>query len=119
MPITFEIPPDSPFAVVIFAGLFTLEETDAALAAFRAQGGMDRHCIIEFDRPLANFRVENIRRVASDMMRAGAAKPTAFVGASDLSFEICETIVRFVQRPDSVGVFRSRAEAESWLKSRL
>lgn len=116
MPVTFEIDPDSPFAVVTFAGWFTVEETETTLAAFRTQGGQQRLCIFEFDRPMANFRVENIKRICTDMMPKDAGQPTAFVGNTDLSFELCETIVRFITRPGAVSVFRSRAEAERWLK---
>lgn len=116
MPVTFEIVADSPFAVVTFAGWFTVEATETALAAFRAQGGQQRLCIIEFDRPAADFRVENIKRLCTDMMPKDAGQPTAFVGNTDLSFELCETIVRFITRPGAVSVFRSRAEAERWLK---
>ncbi len=113
MPVTFEIDPDSPFAVVTFAGWFTVEATETALAAFRAQGGQQRLCIIEFDRPMADFRVENIKRLCTDMMPKDAGQPTAFVGNTDLSFEL---IVRFITRPGAMSVFRSRAEAERWLK---
>lgn len=118
MPVTYEIHPNSPFAVVTFAGRFTLEETETTLAAFRAQGGQQRLCIFEFDRPIANFQVENIKRICTDMMPKDSGQPTAFVGNTDLSFELCEAIVRFITRPGAVSIFRSRAEAESWLKQR-
>jgi hypothetical protein len=62
--------------------------------------------------------VENIKRICTDMMPKDAGRPTAFVGNTDLSFELCETIVRFITRPGAVSVFRSRAEAERWLKQR-
>ena len=71
MPVTFEIFPDRSLSIVTFAGPFTVEETEATLASFRAQGGQSYPCIFEFDRPVANFRPENIKRLVSDMAPAG------------------------------------------------
>ena len=71
MPVTFEIFPDRSLSIVTFAGPFTVEETEATLASFRAQGGQSYPCIFEFDRPVANFRPENIKRLVSEMAPAG------------------------------------------------
>jgi len=120
MPVTYEIHPDRALSVVTFAGLFTVEETETALAAFRAQGGQKQPCIFEFLRPVADFKLENIRRICTAMMPPpGGARPTAFVGDTDLSYEICDAIVRFIGQPNRVRVFRHRDEAEGWLKDRL
>ena len=118
MPVTFQIIPDRLLSVVRFAGLFTVEETEAALAAFREQGGQTYPCIFEFDRPVANFRPENIKRIVSEMAPAGGGRPTAFVGDTDLSFEVCDAIVRYIGQPGRVRAFRTRDEAEAWLKER-
>ena len=119
MPVTFEIFPDRSLSVVTFAGPFTVEETEATLASFRAQGGQAHPCIFEFDRPVANFRPENIKRLVSDMAPAGGGRPTAFVGDNDLSFEVCDAIVRYIGQPGRVRAFRRHDEAETWLKERL
>lgn len=118
MPVTFEIFPDRQLSVVTFAGPFTVEETEATLAAFRARGGQSYPCIFEFDRPVANFRPENIKRIVSEMAPAGGGRPTAFVGDNDLSFEVCDAIVRYIGQPGRVRAFRTRDEAEAWLKAR-
>lgn len=119
MPVTFEILPERSLSIVTFAGLFTLEETETALAAFRAQGGQQHPCIFEFHRPVANFHPENIKRICSEMMPADGGRPTAFVGDTELSYEVCDSIVHMIRQPDRVKVFRARADAERWLKDRV
>ena len=118
MPVTFEIDPERSLSIVTFAGPFTVEEAESALAAFRAQGGQDHPCIFQFDRPVAQFRPENIKRVVSDMSPAGGGRPSAFVGDNDLSYEVCSVIVHYIGRPASVRAFRTREEAEAWLRER-
>lgn len=120
MPVTFEIHPERGLSIVTFAGLFTVEETETVLAAFRAQGGQKQSCIFEFLRPVTDFKLENIQRVCAQMMpQPGQERPTAFVGDTDLSYEVCDAIVRFIGQPGRVRVFRSRADAENWLNDRL
>jgi hypothetical protein len=53
------------------------------------------------------------------MAPAGGGRPTAFVGDNDLSFEVCDAIVRYIGQPGRVRAFRTRDEAEIWLKERL
>ena len=119
MPVTFEIDQERSLSIVTFAGMFTLEETEAALASFRAQGGQNHLCIFEFSRPIVTFQPENIKRICSEMMPAGGGRPTAFVGDNDLSYEVCDAIVRMIRQPGRVRAFKSRAEAETWLKDRV
>ena len=119
MPVTLDIHPDRNLSVVTFSGLFTVEETEAALTAFRAQGGQTHPCMFVFDRPVANFRPENIKRIVSEMAPGSGGRPTAFVGDNDLSFEVCDAIVRFIAQPGRVRAFKTRDEAEAWIRDRL
>lgn len=119
MPVTFEIDSERNLSVVTFSGLFTVEDAEATLAAFRAQGGQNHLCIFEFDRPVAQFRPENIKRIVQEMSPGGGGKPSAFVGGNDLSFEVCDAIVHFIGQPGRVRAFRTRDEAEQWLKDRV
>ena len=119
MPVTIDIHPDRNLSVVTFSGLFTVEETEAALTAFRAQGGQTHPCMFVFDRPVANFRPENIKRIVSEMAPGSGGRPTAFVGDNDLSFEVCDAIVRFIGQPGRVRAFKTRDEAEAWIRERI
>lgn len=118
MPVSFEILPERALSVVTFAGVFTVEQTDAVLADFRAQGGQNYPCIFEFDRPIANFQPDNIKRICSEMMPPDGGRPTAFVGGNELSYELCDAIVHLIRQPGRVRAFRTRAEAEAWLNDR-
>jgi hypothetical protein len=118
MPVTFEIDPTRALSIVTFSGVFTLEETERALASFRGQGGQKHPCIFEFHRPLAAFEPENIKRICSEMMPPEGGRPTAFVGDTEVSYEVCDAIVRMIRQPGRVRAFKSRAEAEAWLGDR-
>ena len=119
MPVTFEIDTQRNLSIVTFAGLFTVEDAERALEAFRAKGGQDHLCIFEFDRPVAQFRPENIKRIVAEMSPGNGGKPSAFVGGNDLSFEVCDAIVHFIGQPGRVRAFRTREDAEKWLKDRV
>ena len=117
MPVSYKVNKDEDFAWIRFGSRFRLQEVLDAVAGFRAEGGPDCRRIIEFERPLANFRYENIRRVAETMRPSGAGKAIALVANNELSREVCEAIVRQLPTGVPARIFAERAEAEAWLRT--
>ena len=117
MPVTYKISRDEDFAWIRFGSRFSLQEVLDAVAGFRREGGSECRRLFEFDRPLTNFLLENIRRVADGLRPAGPGKAIAFVADNDLSLEVCDAILRQIPRHLPVKIFSNRAEAEAWLKS--
>ena len=115
MPVYYDVDKDRDFAWIRFGSRFKLQEVLDAVSGFRAEGGHDCRRIIEFERPIANFRYENIKSVAANMRPSGAGKAIAFVADSDVAREVCDAIMRQVPPHVPSQIFATRAEAETWL----